>query len=242
MFLKKSFAIAILAVMTVCASAQDFKKFRFGPTVGLNLASNTAKEVKPKVGFSIGALGEYNFTNNFYMTSALKLSLKNSKLDGTEFDKNDKTKVKKVFHDSYKPYYFEIPIHAGYRYSFNDKFSVFGELGPYIGIGVCGKAYSKETKYDVYVEEKVYNGRYVDIEDVHYPEISKEYTIDYFGDFKDRSTVGANRFDFGLGFAAGIEFSKFQARLGYDFGLTKIFDVENSARNRNFYIALSYMF
>lgn len=232
MFLKKSFAIAILAVMTVCASAQDFKKFRFGPTVGLNFASSTAPDVKPKVGFSIGALGEYNFTNNFYMTSALKFSQKNSKFENTKMG----------FRGSYKPCYFEIPIRGGYRHNFNDKFSVFGEFGPYFGIGVCGKAYSYQTVYDVYVEEKVYDGRYVVIEDVYYSEITKEYTRDYFGDIKDQSTLGANRFDFGLGVAAGVEYSKFQARLGYDFGLTKIFDDANSARNRNLYIAVSYMF
>ena len=223
MFLKKSFVIAILAVMTVSASAQDFKKFRFGPTVGLNLASNSAKDVKPKVGFSIGALGEYNFTNNFYMTGALKFSLKNSKFENEI----------KGTHGSYEPCYIEIPIHGGYRYSFNDKFSVFGEFGPYFGIGVCGKAYEN----NVLMKKETVAGIY--------PETEYEFrdiTMDYFGDFKNHSVLGASRFDFGLGVAAGVEFSKFQARLGYDFGLTKIFDVANSARNRNFYIAVSYMF
>jgi len=217
MFPKKSFAIAILAVITVCASAQEFKKFRIGPTVGLNFASNSAKDVKPKVGFSIGALGEYNFTNNFYMTSALKFSLRNSKFS----------------RGSYSPCYLEVPIHVGYRYSFNEKFSVFGEFGPYIGIGICGKAYED----NVLVEKEVITGLYAETVYEY-----RDITMDYFGDFKNLSVLGANRFDFGLGLAAGVEFARFQVRLGYDLGLTKIFDAEGSARNRNLYVAFSYMF
>lgn len=213
--MKKLFAVAFLAVMTISATAQDFKKFRFGPTVGLNVATTTADEVGSRVGFSVGALAEYNFTDNVFMTGALKFSQKGGKYEVA-------VPGMAVAKYSANPGYIELPIHAGYRYSFNDKFSIFGEFGPYIGIGVCGK-----SKVEI-------NG--------------KEKSENYFGDpAKDEDTYGAKRFDFGLGFAAGAEFSKFQLRIGYDFGLTGLenYDVPDpykKSKNRNFYVALSYMF
>lgn len=207
--MKKLFAVAFLAVMTISATAQDFKKFRFGPTAGLNIATTTQDGVNSRVGFSVGALAEYNFTDNFFMTGALKFSQKGGK--------NKVDVLGYTVKNSVNPGYIELPIHAGYRYSFNDKFSIFGEFGPYIGIGVCGK-YKREV-----------NGT-----------VTTKYN--YFGDDDDDDSMGAKRFDFGLGVAAGVEYSKIQARVGYDFGLTKIFEGDGAPKNRNFYIALSYMF
>ena len=197
--MKKLFAVAFLAVMTISATAQDFKKFRFGPTIGLNISTmNSVADHSSKVGFNVGALAEYNFTDNIFMTGALKFSQK-----GFKYDDGD---------NKVNPGYIELPIHAGYRYSFNDKFSIFGEFGPYLAVGVCGKDKDDDS------------------------------SIDYFGGENDFKTMRAKRFDFGLGFAAGVEYSKIQARVGYDFGLTKIFEGDGAPKNRNFYIALSYMF
>ena len=195
-----------MAVITVGASAQDFKKFRFGPTVGLNVATTTGAGISSRVGFSVGVLGEYNINDDFFVTGALKFSQKGGKSE--------------TFVGTYtaNPGYIEIPIHAGYRYSFNDKFSIFGEFGPYIGIGVCGKV-------------KAPNGG---------------GSIDYFGGETDFATNQMKRFDFGLGLAAGAEYKKFQLRIGYDFGLVGLesYDVTpfSKSKNRNFYVALSYMF
>lgn len=208
--MKKLFAVAFLAVMTLSANAQDFKKFRFGPTVGLNISTmNLDYNHSSKVGFNVGALAEYNFTDNIFMTGAVKFSQKGVKWNNLMRNGNDLKA---------NPGYIEIPIHAGYRYSFNDNFSLFGEFGPYLAFGVCGKL--KADGYD---------------------------SIDYFGDDAKAVFGGkAKRFDFGLGFAVGAEYSKFQLRVGYDFGLTAAFDlpdyVGTSAKNRNLYFALSYMF
>lgn len=59
---------------------------------------------------------------------------------------------------------------------------------------------------------------------------------DFFGD------EGAKRFDAGWGIAAGVEYSKFQIRVGYEFGFTKLWDVDDSAKNRNLMVGVSYMF
>ena len=39
----------------------------------------------------------------------------------------------------YNLHYVEIPIHVGFHYNFSQDLGVFGEFGPYFGIGVGGK-------------------------------------------------------------------------------------------------------
>ena len=202
---KKLFTVAFLAVMTVCVSAQDFKKFRFGPTAGLNISTmNLVLDHSSKVGFNVGAIVEYNFSDNWLVSSGLKYSQKGVKWDNIVGGKDLKA----------NPGYLEIPLHLGYRYVFTDKFSMFAEFGPYFAFGVSGK-----LKADGFS------------------------SIDYFDDTATRVFGGeAKKFDLGLGFAVGAEYNKIQLRLGYDFGLTKGFDVEDSAKTRNFYIGVGYMF
>ncbi len=59
---------------------------------------------------------------------------------------------------------------------------------------------------------------------------------DFFGD------DGADRFDFGIGGGVGAEFGKISATLGYDFGLTKLWDADGAPKNRNAYLSLGYRF
>lgn len=125
--MKKLFTVLALALVTLTISAQDFKKFRFGPTVGLNVSTVTDNGGgSNKIGFNAGVRGEYNFSNHWFATLGLGISQKGFKDAGGE---------------KAKPYYLEIPIKGGYRYSFNDDFSLFGEFGPYMAIGIAGKYY-----------------------------------------------------------------------------------------------------
>lgn len=123
--MKKLFTVLALALVTLTISAQDFKKFRFGPTAGLNVSTVTNNPGGAnKVGFNVGVRGEYNFSNNWFATAGLQFAQKG---------------YKDALGDKLNPYYIEIPIHGGYRYSINDDFSIFGEFGPYLAVGVAGK-------------------------------------------------------------------------------------------------------
>ena len=52
-----------------------------------------------------------------------------------------------------------------------------------------------------------------------------------------------NKFDFGWGVKAGVEYAKFQISLGYEYGITKMYDVEkNKNHNSNFMVSVAYMF
>jgi hypothetical protein len=176
--MKKIFAVAILALATLSINAQDFKTFRIGPAAGLNIAKVSDSDAA--IGFSVGARAEYNFNDNIYLGSGLLLSQKGFKAG-----------------DTFYAGYLEMPINAGYRYCVNDKFAVFGEVGPYLGVGI----YGKDSYFDA-----------------------------------------AKRFDFGLGFGAGVEYAKFQFRFGYELGLTKVFPDPLGGKNKNFFFGVAYMF
>lgn len=53
----------------------------------------------------------------------------------------------------------------------------------------------------------------------------------------------ANKFDFGWGVKAGVEYAKFQISLGYEYGITKVFDADDfKPHNSNFMVSVAYMF
>jgi len=126
--------------------------------------------------------------------------------------------VKNVEFYKYKiewnPGYVEIPVHVGYRHSFSDEFKGFVDGGPYFAYAVSGKI--KDNTGD---SEDLYS-------DVAAQVLGGKY----------------NRFEFGLGGAIGVEYSGIQLKVGYDFAFTKMCDMNNSAKNSNFYFGLAYMF
>lgn len=52
-----------------------------------------------------------------------------------------------------------------------------------------------------------------------------------------------NKFDFGWGVKAGVEYAKFQISLGYEHGITEVFDYAGlDSHNSNFMVSVAYMF
>ena len=52
-----------------------------------------------------------------------------------------------------------------------------------------------------------------------------------------------NKFDFGWGVKAGVEYANFQIGLGYEYGITKVFDIDDvKPHNSNFMVSVAYMF
>ena len=114
----------------------------------------------------------------------------------------------------WNPGYIEIPLHVGYRYSVSDEFKLFVDAGPYFAYAVSGKIKANDGS-----------------------------DADLFSDTASRVLGGKyNRFEFGLGGALGFEYSGVQLKVGYDYGLTKVCDMNNSAKNSNFFFGLAYMF
>lgn len=121
--------------------------------------------------------------------------------------------------------YLEIPIHFGYRHPVSDKLAIFGEVGPHIG-------YAVSAKYKVGDESiSVFDAKIDD---------DGNLSLDKGED------LGAKRLNLGLGIHAGVEFSKFQVRLGYDFGLTKLYNTFDgllkAQKHGTFTVGAAYFF
>ena len=196
--MKKLFLTLAVACLGLTASAQEKGDIRFGVVAGMNVSNITDMEMDSRIGFHVGVKAEYNLSENLYGNAGVIFSQKGNKYsEGDDEITNN-------------PGYIEVPINFGYRYKISDGVSVFGETGPYLAYGICGK-----TKVE-------YEG--------------DEAKVDFFED-------GVNKFDFGWGVKVGVEAAKFQISVGYEYGITKVYDVKGSSNhNSNLMVSVGYMF
>ena len=209
--MKKILVLFVLtAIAMVSVNAQD--NLKWGVMAGMNVSKYTFTGFDNRVGFHAGVKAELGLSqeaSGAYMDFAALLTLKGAKIDGGSI-----ATVK------FNPYYLEIPVHVGYKYAVNEDFALFGSVGPYLAVGLFGKA---KLKVD---------GDIADIAELGGNSMSE----DIFGD------DGLKRFDFGLGLKAGVEFSKkYQVAISYDFGLVEVIK-EVGMKNRNLMISLGNMF
>lgn len=201
---------ALTAIAMVSVNAQD--NLKWGVMAGMNVSKYTFTGFDNRVGFHAGVKAELGLSqeaSGAYMDFAALLTLKGAKIDGGSI-----ATVK------FNPYYLEIPVHVGYKYAVNENFALFGSVGPYLAVGLFGKA---KLKVD---------GDIADIAELGDNSMSE----DIFGD------DGLKRFDFGLGLKAGVEFNKkYQVAISYDFGLVEVAK-DLGMKNRNLMISLGYMF
>lgn len=198
--MKKLLTLAIVAIIS--ASMAFAQSFEGEIQAGMNL-SNISK-YDSKIGYHIGFRGTFPIQSagGTYINIGTLLTLKGAEKDyGYELD----AKI--------NAYYFEIPVHFGYKHMVSENVALFGEFGPYLGIGLFGKAKLASMGQSVKVDS-----------------------------FSDEG--GVKRFDFGLGFRAGIEINqKVPISFGYDFGLLNINnDDDPSLKNSNFTVAIGYKF
>lgn len=197
--MKKLFLTLAVACLGLTASAQEKGDIRFGVVAGMNVSNITDMEMDSRIGFHVGAKAEYNLSENLYGNAGVIFSQKGNKKSkgGVEVTQN--------------PGYIEVPINFGYRYKISDGVSVFGETGPYLAYGICGKFKVEED--------------------------GEEAKVDFFDNDE------ANKFDFGWGVKVGVEAAKFQIAVGYEYGITKVFDVDGSSNhNSNLMVSVGYMF
>ncbi|MCR2006929.1 porin family protein [Bacteroides acidifaciens] len=201
---------ALVAISVVSINAQD--NLKWGVMAGMNVSKYTITGFDSRIGFHAGVKAELGLSqeaSGAYMDFAALLTLKGAKIDGGS-----------IASIKFNPYYLEVPVHVGYKYAVNDDFALFGNVGPYIAVGLFGKAKAKV------------DGNIADLGELGTNSASE----DIFGD------DGLKRFDFGLGLKAGVEFSKkYQLAISYDFGLVEVAK-DLGMKNRNLMISLGYMF
>ena len=201
---------ALVAISVVSINAQD--NLKWGVMAGMNVSKYTITGFDNRIGFHAGVKAELGLSqeaSGAYMDFAALLTLKGAKIDGGS-----------IASIKFNPYYLEVPVHVGYKYAVNDDFALFGSVGPYIAVGLFGKAKAKV------------DGNIADLEELGTNSASENI----FGD------DGLKRFDFGLGLKAGVEFSKkYQVAISYDFGLVEVAK-DLGMKNRNLMLSLGYMF
>ncbi len=201
---------ALVAMSVVSVNAQD--NLKWGVMAGMNVSKYTITGFDNRIGFHAGVKAELGLSqeaSGAYMDFAALLILKGAKIDGGS-----------IASIKFNPYYLEVPVHVGYKYAVNDDFALFGSVGPYIAVGLFGKAKAKV------------DGNIADLGELGTNSASENI----FGD------DGLKRFDFGLGLKAGVEFSKkYQVAISYDFGLVEVAK-DLGMKNRNLMLSLGYMF
>ena len=166
------------------SNAQD--NLKWGVMAGMNVSKYTFTGFDNRIGFHAGVKAELGLSqeeSGAYMDFAALLTLKGAKIDGGA-----------IASFKFNPYYLEVPVHIGYKYAVNDDFALFGSVGPYIAVGLFGKA-----KFNM-------GSAIGDLAGMEGMEVEgmegKSLSEDIFGD------DGFKRFDFGLGLKAGVEFSR----------------------------------
>lgn len=209
----------------MAAKAQDF---RVGVTGGYNLSSPSAYQSQS--GFHAGVKGELGLpqvAKGLYLDFGLMLSSHGWENPGYYYNANynpsagngsGNSSPNYSSNSKYTPYYLNIPVHIGYKFSAGRNVSLFVNAGPYISIGLFGKA--TET---IFPDEGAVTTR------------TAANNV-----FSDKML---NRFDWGLGFRAGIEIVRHvQLSIGYDWGMKNINKNGVDCKNRTFVVSCAYMF
>jgi hypothetical protein len=225
-------------LMVVVLATFGFNSFAqtFGVQAGLNMANLAIKSGGDKVtdgkkmllGFNAGVTAEFDISDVFAFQTGLILNQKGFKLENSYTEQgvsvDTKTKMSVMVLD--------IPLNAKYKMDLGGN-TLYFAAGPYIGIGLSGKAkveasaagFSQETEDDIKFgsEEGSYN--------------------DQTGEYTEGDDM--KRLDFGINVGAGLEFGAFGVGVQYGLGLANLVpggDSDNSMKNRLLSIGLSYKF
>jgi len=191
----------LLAVVltTSYVSAQ----FTFGPRAGFNLTKMVQEfddgqtldnrfSSKFKSGFQIGVVADYALHTGFSIQSGLLFAQQ-----GSKNDRRNKTILNLN--------YLQIPINAQFKFPLGG-IDLLVQTGPYFGYGINGK-------YKFWDE----NGKRRSNEDLKKDGFDPKVS---FGNEREKNDL--KRFDFGIGFGAGLQFGNIQAGLGYNMGVKNL--------------------
>ncbi len=125
--MKKIYSILMVVVAALSMSfTANAEAPKWEVAAGMNVANLDASGASSRIGFHAGlrtTFGIPSADHGFYVNAAALLSLKGCKAGGFTLN----------------PYYLDIPVHAGYKYAINESVAIFGEFGPYFGVGLFGK-------------------------------------------------------------------------------------------------------
>jgi len=171
------------------------------------------------IGFQVGAVVDIKITDFFYVQPGIMFSSKGSDNEDTEeetytYTGNSPSVDKYKSSQRFNPYYIDVPIMLSLKGTLAENLALRAQAGPYFGFGLFGKGEaSSESSYSGDSDEDNGRKREMKVKDLFSP-TEEEKAGFRFG--------GLNRFNFGIGFGTGIEFSNFYLGLSYNYGLTSL--------------------
>jgi hypothetical protein len=206
-----------LFIVAICQISSELHAQKFGVKAGLNLSNVYgtddghvySKDYRVNPGFHIGPIAEFPITKIISFETGLFLSTKGYIAD-EEVSILDYTSKNRF-------YYLDIPITAKATCIIG-KIKIYGNIGPYVGIGLLGK-----------VRFKASIGSLSD---------SYEKEVEW-GDENDNY----RRLDYGLSLGAGVEFKQILMGISYGLGIADISsNTYTKANNRVLGISVGYLF
>lgn len=121
--MKKFVIMAVIAVLSLTASAQVEKGLRYGITFTGSMSKfSDIPNTENLFGYGAGLILEYNFTPNVYLGSGLQYNLRGTKIKNLD--------------PSLKSNNLTIPVNVGGRVNVSDNIAIFGQVGPYASYAV----------------------------------------------------------------------------------------------------------
>ena len=221
-----AFATLAFASSASALEGEPAEGFSYQAFVGLNASTITNSGLGTKVGMSFGGRAQYFLpkAHGTYVSAGIDWSWKGA--SGTDVNPYINNKlitagVSGVSTDSkskriQQMHYLEVPIHVGFHYNLDEKFGFYGEVGPYIAVGLAG---GSKYKYDS--------------DD---PNIRKAAEHWDWNTFKNSTPAAANfdeddeyrpsyqSWDAGIGFLVGAEYNKhYSLNFGFNWGLADLY-------------------
>lgn len=192
--LSETLPIMILSVFVCCFG--NAQKLNYGAEAGYlyNWLSVEEYNASGRNGFKIGGLVEFTLKNNISFESGVTFVRKGGETWGKNLLSMEVSRVKFCSMD-----YIQIPLNAGYKFSFNHGFSVKPQIGLYYAVGVAGHSFV--TGIDPYGQP--YEAR----------------TSTFSGHLRPPYRP-CNRSDWGLSAALELAYRHVGLKVDYDYALT----------------------
>jgi hypothetical protein len=220
----KKLVLGLVLITTVALSS----KAQVYIQGGLNLANITKtsdgqtsdNNILPS--FNVGLLGRYSISSNFAIESGALLTGHGSKAETYFNGGNDYVKSR------FNPFYIQVPLNAVVKIPLEKETNVFFHAGPYVAVGIAGKS-TQESKLGPLMSSSTETIKFSNDD----PFTSQQ---------EDAGYDKLKRFDYGLNFGGGIEFSHVILKVNYGLGLAKINSTEsnNNYNDKNKYRTLSF--
>lgn len=127
-FMKKIIMMAVMAVLTLTASAQVEKGMRYSISFTGSMSKySEIPDAKNTFGYGGGLNVEYNFTPNVYIGTGLQFGLRGSKISRLNVEGRPVSIA-----GTLKSYNFGIPVNVGGRVNLSNSVALFAQVGPYV--------------------------------------------------------------------------------------------------------------